>query len=295
MPAGASSFHKKLVFGSAGCALLLVVLMVLGWLGAKQMGFETPQRQRVIPPAAAAALDSLSRMDLSRWVEEPISTESLRCHRTDRTRHVAPRTATDSLSLPIGFGDTFPPDSPRRRLWMRFGSVVVLDRGAPVGAAYLDSLPPGRWLLAGVRVQLEQGNRSAACVMLAAALDKAGRLESHPDLRSLVARVELERDAAVMVARDSQLRAASEIGQALPLPVREAFVRAIGYGWIDDPREMSFGVDRARRNAIDRLLHEDVPETLRRTAQAANEIMQASLVQRFQFAVAYRTQRLLAP
>ncbi len=338
--AASASFHKRLVFGSAGCALLLVILMVLGWFGMRQTGFDMPQRERLIPPAvAAAALDSLSRLDVFTWVKAPTQGQSLRCRETDPNQHVALFPSADTLTIPLAFGDTFPPGSPQRRLWMRLGSVVALDRGPPVGEAYLDSIPPGRWLLAGIRVRLDRGDRAAACVVLAALLDKAGRLESRQELRMLVGGAELERDAADMISRDAQLRAGSEMAReravellsaldrrarglrelqslideagtapasvdtlaswagdsTLPLAVRDAFVRAIGYGWVDNSLELGLGVDRARRNAIDRLTHGGVPGNLRRTAQTAGAIMKASLPQRFQFAVTYRTRRLLPP
>ncbi len=339
MPAGASSFHKKLVFGSAGCAVLLVLFMVFGWLTYQQSGVEKPPQQRLFSPAmAAVALDSLARLDLVSGIDAPLSVEDLRCRETDPTRHVAPRTSRDSVAIPVSFGDTFPPGSPARRLWTRLGSLVVLDRGPP-DVADLDSLPPGRWLLAGVRVQLDRGDGRAACVMLGAALDKAERLAGDQELRLQAFGVELARDVADMISRDAQLRTASGLTGApaaeqvstldrraramrdlerlidaagtapasvdtlaswaedstLPLSVRDAFVRAIGYGWIDDPREMSFGVDRARRNAIARLSDHGVPERLQRTARVANDILQAGLVERFQFSVGYQARRFVAP
>lgn len=81
----------------------------------------------------------------------------------------------------------------------------------------------------------------------------------------------------------------------LPLQVRDAYVRAVGYGWVLDPPEATFGVSPARRAALDKLLRSAVPEELRQTARAAREVMQRNLAQRFQFAVNYRTFSQLQP
>ncbi len=341
MTAPSSSIHKKLIFVSAGCAGLLVVVLVIAMLSMNRLGLESPRPEPYVFPAqSAAAIDSLSQLDFLNWVGVPLSLEDLRCRDTEATWLVAPRAPADTLGAPVGFGDSFPPGSPARKRWEHLGAAVTLRRSrGPGDRTHVDSLPWGRALLAGVRVRLSRGDRRGACVVLAALLAKAGALQSRPELQPLTAGAGLARDAADMISRDSALqaltglppaRAAERLATldararalrqlerwidmagaapasvvalarwagdpAQPLPVRDACVRAIGYGWIFDPQEMSFGVDGARRGAIDRLAGGGPPESLRATARTARGIMQGNLAQRFRFAVVYRMQRMVSP
>lgn len=340
MTAPSSSIHKKLIFVSAGCAGLLVVVVVIAMLSMNRLGLETPRPEPYVFPAqSAAAIDSLSRLDFATWVGVPFSLEDLRCRDTESTWLVAPRAPADTFGAPVGFGDSFPPGSPARKRWERLGAAVTLRRSRESGdRTDVDSLPWGRALLAGVRVRLSRGDRRGACVVLAALLAKAGALHARPELQPLTAGAGLARDAADMISRDSALQALTGLpparaaerlatldaqaralrqierwidmagaapasvvdlarwagNPAQPLPVRDACVRAIGYGWIFDQQEMTFGIDGARRGAIDRLAGSG-PESLRATARTARGIMQGNLAQRFRFAVVYRMQRMVSP
>ncbi len=98
-------------------------------------------------------------------------------------------------------------------------------------------------------------------------------------------------DAAGMSPANADSLAAWARDERLPLPVRDAYVRAVGYGWVDDPQEMTFGVNPERRDAIERLLGTALPPALQEAARAARQVTQGNLAQRFQFGVTYRTNR----
>ncbi|HKC48970.1 MAG TPA: hypothetical protein VKB63_15310 [Gemmatimonadales bacterium] len=334
-----SSIHKKLVIGAAGCVTMLVVVMVIGMISVRHMGFETPAPPRYATPATAiAAVDSLSRVDFSRWLEPAGAPAQLRCRDPKRSERVSPVSAIDSLAPPIGFGDTFPPGSTARRIWEGLGGTVDLEP-ATGAATPADSLPAGRELLAALRVRVTIHDRIGACVLLDAVVEKTRGLESDPRLDRSVAGARLARDAASMVSRDTALRSLTGLTEAraatllatleirkqlalgvmamidaaatspasadslaawaqnedVPLQVRHAYVEAIGYGWVLDPPEMTFGPSSARRVALERLLQAAIPSDLSETARAARQVMQSNFAQRFQFAVTYRTRRGLPP
>lgn len=339
MTAPPSSIHKKLIFVSAGCAVALLAVFIIGLVSMRQLGFEPPARPRsATPQQSSAAVDSLSRIDFTDWLGPGQAERTLRCAATDPSRRVQPVPPGDSLAQPFGFGDTFPPGSTRRGVWEQFGARVDLipADGAVTPA---ESLPPGLELLAAVRVRVQHRDRVAACLLLTALVQKLDALESAPHLDLIITGVGTARDAVDMVTRDSVLQELTRLtpGRAagllrtlddqhrrlrdlratidaagtspastdslarwavdpeLPLPVRDAFIQAIGYGWVLDPPEMTFSVNAVRQAAIDRLIQAGLPEPLERTAREARRVMQGNLAQRFQFAVLYRSLRELAP
>ena len=338
-PAPTSPVHKRIVLAAAGCAVVLAAFAVVGLISVRKMGLEPPTRPRVATPALAmAAVDSLSRLDFSGWLTPAAAPAELRCRDVAMPDHVVPAPDADSVSLPIGFGDTFPPGSTARRMWEAFGQDVDLEP-AEGRATPVESLPPGRELLAAVRVRLNRHDGIGACELLQAVIEKVRGLESDTQLDRVVAGVWLARDAASMVSRDSLLQAMTGLTAAqanallttldgrrqlvlgierlidaagampasvdslmrwaqdgrLPLPVRRAFVAAIAYGWVDDPPEMTLGVNGARRAALETMLRGNLPDALRETAEAARQVLQGNLAQRFQFAVTYRARRDMQP
>ena len=335
MTAPPSSIHKKLIYASAGCAAVLVVVVIIGLVSARRLGLEPPSQPRYTTPLqSSAAVDSLSRFEFSNWLSSAGAERELRCRGTDTSQRVEPVAPVDSLDQPFSFGDTFPPGTVRRDVWERFGANVhiVPAEGATTPA---ESLPTGLQLLSAVRSRVQHRDQTGACVVLAALVLKVGALESDQHLDALVLGAATARDAADMVARDAELQQLTGLSSAragkllvllddqrqalrdlrmtidaagnspasadslarwalddgLPLPVRDAFVQAIGYGWINDPPEMTFSPNGTRREAVARLLASGLPEPLARTARDAQRVLQGNLAQRFQFAVTYRTHR----
>ena len=333
MSAGGESVHKRLVFAAAGCMTVIVVAGVVGVVIMKRMGFETPPPQPVVPPVAAvAALDSLARFDFSAW-QDPPDVRWLACRETV-PMHVAPRKANRATDVPLTFGDTFAAGSVQRDIWDRAGRMVAIEPGQPpLGGVDPDALPPGRILMAGLRVRLERGEGDAVCVLLAALVEKIRRLESRQTLKDMVGGAWLARDAVDMVARQSRfesaqarrqlggldsnlrtLRALERLIEAagaapansdslavwaqdssFPLPVRDAFVRAIGYGWASNPSETTLGIDRTRRVAIDRLDRKRLPGPLAATAAGARDAVEWGVAQRVRFLANSQEERASPP
>ena len=60
---------------------------------------------------------------------------------------------------------------------------------------------------------------------------------------------------------------------ALALPVRFECVIAVGYGWLDTPNEMVYGVDARRRRALTALDRSPLPPTLRAALAAGQQAL----------------------
>ena len=337
---GGASVHKRLVFASAGCMVVIVLAGVVGVVIMKRLGFEAPPPQPVVPPVAAvAALDSLARFDFSAW-QDPPDVRQLACRETVAMLHVAPWKANGAADVPLSFGDTFAAGSVQRDIWDRVGRMVVIERGQPVvGGVDPDALPPGRILMAGLRFRLERGESEGVCVVLAALVEKIQRLESRQSLKDLIGGAWLARDAVDMVGRESRVRAGTSLepvqarrqlggldsslralralqrlieaagaapansdslavwaqDSSFPLPVRDAFVRAIGYGWVSNPSETTLGIDRRRRVAIDSLKGERLPRSLAATAAGARDAVDWGVAQRVRFLSNSQSERASPP
>jgi hypothetical protein len=329
----APSAHKKIVFGAMGCAAALAVVSVIGWISMRRLGLETFGGPALTTPrAAAAALDSLSRLDLSSPIAAGVG-PAIDCADSDDARRVAPASAGEG-DVRLAFGDTFPPASAHYRLWVSLGAAVRLeDSSEPAGRPDTARLPSGPTLLAGIRWYLDRDDPSGACIVLATLLRRARVLQSGHDLRAITAGAQVERDAMSMVSRHSGLGAAdtlrvaaaarvADLDRRLPawrslqqlvdaagtsptgvdrladwaldptlaLPLRDALVRAVGFGWVFDPQEGGVQVEGSRRDAVARLTA-GLPEPLRSTADSARAAITSDLPARFRFAVVYRAHR----
>jgi hypothetical protein len=315
--------HKKLIYGAFGCGGLLVVLFVASWLVIERSGFETPTSPPPVTPAqASAALDSLSSYDLGALIPIPAPVD---------TRTFA-RWRTTSRPVLV-FGDTFPPDSWQSTTWYAAGRAVVVEslQGRPPPA---ESQPPGHAILAAARLARESGDPERARAAVRLAIQCAHDLQARPDLLLVILGVRLERDAYLMMDRDSQLvvsdsvrrlapamvavldRRLGEVRQVrvliaaagatpagataltdwvldsgVPLAARDEIIRAIGFGWVLDPQEVSIGLDSERVAAVQRLAGSALPPDLRRTLRAVT-FGRPGLAQRFDLAISYRTKRM---
>ena len=72
-----------------------------------------------------------------------------------------------------------------------------------------------------------------------------------------------------------------------PVVVRNELVRAIANGWIQDPDEMSRGISRKRRDALERLQLDSLPSEVRATVRASLASKDPGILGRFRRMVAY--------
>lgn len=72
-----------------------------------------------------------------------------------------------------------------------------------------------------------------------------------------------------------------------PVAVRDEVVRAIANGWIEDPDEMTRGISRKRREALEQLRLEALPPEVRATVRAGLAFKDPGILGRFRLMVAY--------
>ncbi len=332
------STHKKLVFAGFGCAGLLTLLMIVGLLLSGKFGLDEnrPGARQYSPQEAAAALDTLSRLDLPALAALPPS--DLR---------ILPPSALPAgdtivwqesvLAAVVPFGDTFPPGAAQRTRWLDAGRAVIFQPArtpaASVGRAPRSPLVQGHVLLAAARRLADQHDRPRALVALRAALRLARGQQERPDLGRVRLGARLERDALDMIARDSglageaqgerarkslarleaaleDLRTVSRLieaagagpagapmlarwaaDSALPVALRDELIRAVGYGWIFNPLEVTYGLGAARRTALDSLSRAHLPDELLSTLQSIQAMGSPSLTRRMALSVEYRIER----
>lgn len=316
--------HKKIVYGAFGCSGVLVVLGVASWLIVGKSGIETPPSQPPVTPAqATAALDSLSTYDLAALLPAPAPVDTrtfARWRTTSRpvlvfgdtfppeswqstTWHAAGR-AVVVESLP----DRSPPpaESQPPGHAILAAARAALESGDPQRARAAVRLAIQRardfqaradllLVILGIRVERD------AYLMI----DRDGRLAESDSVRRLAPamlaaldrRLGEVRQVRALIATSGATPAgatalagwASDSG--VPLAARDEIIRAIGYGWVLDPQEMSLGLDSARVAAVQRLAGGTLPPDLRRTLRAVT-FGRPGLAQRFDLAISYRTKRM---
>jgi hypothetical protein len=72
-----------------------------------------------------------------------------------------------------------------------------------------------------------------------------------------------------------------------PVAVRLELVRVIADGWLQDPEEMSRGISRKRRDALERLQHNALPLAVRAAVHAALAFRDPGMLGRFRRMIAY--------
>lgn len=327
-----ASTHKRIIFGALGCGGLLVVLMVGSTLLVKRSGLTPPPAElAVIPVAPAVALDSLSGYDLASLLvladPLPLVPEAA-AHRVARWRgehrvaitfldtfppdawqaHFWRATGRDVLieSLPPGAAPP-PPDS------QPFGHVTLaaardlLESGDPEGARVAVALALRRAreyerssdliaVITGLRLERDAldmlardatlSGRAAVRAGAAAslvALDR--RLDEVRSVRTLIA-------AAGASSTGVPALAAWARDSTLPLAIRDEMIRGIGFGWVLDPPEVSYGLDTIRPATMRSLAAVAWPPQLVPTVREAT-LGSPNMVQRITLSISYRTKRML--
>jgi hypothetical protein len=69
--------------------------------------------------------------------------------------------------------------------------------------------------------------------------------------------------------------------------VRLELVRVIANGWLQDPDEMSRGISRKRRDALERLQQDTLPPEVRAAVRAALAFRDPGMLGRFRRMIAY--------
>jgi hypothetical protein len=210
-------------------------------------------------------------------------------------------------------------------------SVAQTGKVSQVAQGRAAVLYQGRAVLARARRAADSGHVDVAEWLLGAVVTVGHDMQSGPSLLRAITGVRLERDALQMLARlvpppraDAVARAAARADSlldrlftarrlvrlvardttlletlavwardpALPLPLRDDCVRAIGLGWVDDEAELLGGV-AARRDSVLSRLEDSLPAALQPALRGARRFTNPGWVQRLSLAGEY--QDLIAP
>jgi len=323
--------HKKIVFGAIGCSGLLVLLVVGSVLMVQYTGVAPPPGELPLAPVtAAAALDSLSDRnlgDLFAWPVAPFVLGPPRARVIARWHPDRPHTAVQFLdtappgsrqarmwreagaavvieSLPAGVA--LPDSEPIGRAILA-AARVQLESGDPARARDAVALavrhargfemrPDVVLVVAGLRLERDAlemlardsrlaGGASAQALAESSFVAIERRLAEVRSVRSLIATAGTSPAAVPTLAawaRDS----------TLPLPFRDEMIRAVGFGWVLDPQEMTTGLDTVRAASIRHLTAVAWPPELAQTLKEAT-LGSPNFVQRLRLSISYRAKRML--
>lgn len=322
--------HKRIVFGAIGCSGLLALLMVASVLMVKHSGVAPPPSELPrAPVTGAAALDSLSDYDLQALFAPPDAPFMLvPSTRTIARWHPgSPRTAVQFLdtappdswqgrtwrevgaavvveSLPAGVPQ---PDSQPLGRAVLAAARVRLDSGDPARARDAVALavrhareferrPDVLMVVAGLHLErdalemlardsLLAGGASARALAQASLVAMDRRLREVRSVRTLIAAAGASAAAVPTLAtwaRDS----------TLPLAIRDEMIRAVGFGWVLDPPEVTFGLDTVRAKSIRSLAAVPWPPALAQTLKEAT-LGSPNMAERLRLSISYRSKRML--
>jgi hypothetical protein len=316
--------HKKLIYGAFGCGGLLAVLIVASWLFVAKSGFETPPSQPPVTPAqASAALDSLSTYDLAALIPVPPPLDArtfARWRTTSRpvmvfgdtfppdswqstTWHSAGRgVVIESLpGRPPAPAESQPPghailaaartalesgDAGRSRAAIRLAIQSARD---------LQARSDLLLVILGIRLERDAYDMIRRDAQLAES--DSVRLLAPSMLAALDRRLGEVRQVRALIATSGATPAGASaltewvLDSGVPLAVRDEIIRAIGFGWVLDPQEVSLGLDSERVAAVQRLAGVALPQDLQRTLRSAT-LGRPGITQRFDLAISYRTKRM---
>ncbi len=150
-------------------------------------------------------------------------------------------------------------------------------------------------VIAGIRLERDAALMISGDSLLAGS--EAFRVRAAATLVTLDRRLHaLRRVRALIGAAGASPRGVPTLAEwardaSLPLATRDEMIRAIGFGWMLDPPEMSFGLDTARVATLQGLATGDLPPELRQTVKAVT-LGRPGVAQRFNLSISYRTKRL---
>lgn len=323
--------HKKLVFGALGCSGVLVLLMVGSVLMVKHSGVAPPPAELPLAPVtAAAALDSLSVYDLRALFAPPgapLALMPLAKRVTARWRADSRRTFIQFLdtappaswqgrswrevgaavvveSLPAGV--PLPDSEPAGRVILA-AARVRLESGDPLlardavalavrHARRFEGQPDVLKVIAGLRLERDALEMLARDSQLAGGA--AARTLAEASLKAMERRLREVRSVRSLIATASVSAAAIPTLAAwardstLPLAIRDEMIRAVGFGWVLDPPEVTYGLDTARAAAIRDLAAVPWPPALAQTLKEAT-LGRPNMVDRLRLSISYRAKRML--
>jgi hypothetical protein len=322
--------HKRIIYGAIGCSGVLVLLMVASVLWVQHSGVEPPPSELTrAPVTGAAALDSLSAYDLQALFAPPDAPFMLvpSARMIARWRPDRPRTVVQFLdtappqswqgrtwrevgaavvieSLPAGV--PVPDSQPIGRAILA-AARVRLDSGDPVRArdAVAMAVRHAREferrsdvLMVVVGLHLERdalemlahdsllaGGAAAQAMAMASLVAMDRRLREVRSVRTLIATAGASAAAVPTLAtwaRDS----------TLPLSIRDEMIRAVGFGWVLDPPEVTYGLDTVRAASIRKLAAIEWPPALAQTLKEAT-LGSPNMMDRMRLSISYRTKRML--
>jgi hypothetical protein len=323
--------HKKIVFGAIGCSGALGVLMVASMLMVRHTGVAPPPAELPLSPVtAAAALDSLSTYDLpglfappdAPFVLVPSSDRMIARWRSENRRFAiqfldtAPPDSWQARSwreagaaviiesLPAGA--PFPDSEPIGRAILA-AARVQLESGDPARARdavalalqrarHFEGRPDVLMVVAGLHLErdalemlardsLLAGDATARALAKASLMAMDRRLGEVRSVRALIA-------AAGVSAAAVPTLAAWARDSSMPLAIRDEMIRAIGFGWVLDPPEVTYGLDTARVASIRSLAAVGWPPALAQTLREAT-LGRPNMVSRLRISISYRTKRML--
>lgn len=322
--------HKKVVFGAIGCSGLLAVLIVASLLMVRHTGVAPPPAELPIARiSAAAALDSLPAYDLRALFAPPDAPFALvpSARVIARWRPGRPHTAVQFLDTAppdswqgrswrdVGAAvlvDTLPagaplPDSEPIGRAILAAARVLLESGDPARAREAVALaarharlferrPDVLMVVAGLRLERDALEMLAGDATLAGGASAQARAEA-----SLVAMdrrlLEVRSVRSLIAAAGTSPAAVSTLAawardSTLPLAIRDELIRAVGFGWVLDPREVTYGLDTIRVASMRDLAAAAWPPDLARTLKEA-ALGSPNLMSRMRLSISYRTRRLL--
>lgn len=322
--------HKRIVFGAIGCSGLLALFLGASVLMLRHSGVAPPPSE--LPLAritAVAALDSLPAYDLRALFAPPDAPFALEpsARVIARWRPGRPRTVVQFLdtapphswqarswrdvgaavvieSLPAG---TPLPDSEPIGRAILAAARVLLESDRPAlaregvalavrHARVFERRPDVLMVVAGLRLErdaLEMLARDSSLAGGVAARDRAEaslvamdrRLSEVRSVRTLIVAAGTSPAAVPTLAawaRDS----------TLPPAVRDEMIRAVGFGWVLDPREVAYGLDTIRAASLRDLAAAVWPPELAQTLKEAT-LGSPNMMARFSLSISYRTKRML--
>lgn len=322
--------HKRIVFGAIGCSGLLVLLIVASVLMVRHSGVAPPPSELPrAPVTATAALDSLSAYDLQALFTPPDapfllapSARMIARWRPDGRRiavqflDTAPRDSWQGRSWreagaavaiePLPDSEALPDSQPIGRAILA-AARVRLESGDPARARDAVALavqrareferrPDVLMVVAGLHLERDALDMLARDSLLAGGASERAWAEA--SLVAMDRRLREVRSVRTLIAAAGASAAAVPTlatwarDSTLPLAIRDELIRAVGFGWVLDPPEVTFGLDTARARSIRNLAAVEWPPSLAQTLKEAT-LGTPNMAQRLRLSISYRTKRML--
>lgn len=316
--------------GCSGLLALLIVGSVL--MVKRTGVAPPPSQLPLAPVTAAAALDSLSTYDLQALFAPPDAPFALApstARMIARWRPDGRRAAVQFLDTAPADSrqgrswrdagaavviESLPPGAPLPPADSQPGGRAILaaarvrrDSGdaararvavalAVQRAREFEARPDVLMLVSGLRLERDAlemlagdsmlaGGASARAFAAASLVAMDRRLREVRSVRTLIA-------AAGASAASVPTLAAWARDSTLPLAIRDELIRAVGFGWVLNPQEVTYGLDTVRTASIRSLAAVAWPPALAQTLREAT-LGRPNMMARLRLSISYRTKRML--